>query len=238
MEFRVYDVPTGGTPLWEELWTGGNAVSVSDGLFNVMLGSLNTGLANVVQTRDELYLGITVGTDSEMTPRVQLGSVPFSMHALNVPDDTITSNKVLDGSIDTVDMVSGSVTDVYFVSSADAMNLQPDDQWHDDVALSISDSFDGGNILINLTSPGTWCDTEKSAIDVRILIDGVAVTKARTSFQHSMGYAERQTDLVWSQSITPGSHTITVQWKAGVEINQAMIGMASRRALTVLELKR
>ena len=37
IEFRLYDVLGGGVPLWEELWTGSNAVQVSDGLFNVML---------------------------------------------------------------------------------------------------------------------------------------------------------------------------------------------------------
>jgi hypothetical protein len=110
MEFRIYDVPTGGTPLWEELWTGGNAVSVSDGLFNVMLGSLNNGLASVIQTYDELYLGITVGTDSEMSPRVQLGSVPFSMQALTVPDDSITSVKIVDDAVGSSEIIAGGVT--------------------------------------------------------------------------------------------------------------------------------
>ena len=73
MEFRIYDVPTGGVPLWEEYWTGANAVAVSDGLFNVMLGSVNNTLASSIEGYDELYLGITVGADSEMVPRVQLG---------------------------------------------------------------------------------------------------------------------------------------------------------------------
>lgn len=99
MEFRIYDVPTGGTPLWEELWTGGNSVSVSDGLFSVLLGSLEPGIATVVQSHDELYLGVTVGTDSEMSPRVQLGSVPFSMQALTVPDGSITTEKIADGAV-------------------------------------------------------------------------------------------------------------------------------------------
>ena len=94
MEFRIYDAPDGGVPLWEEFWTGGNSVQVSDGLFNVMLGSIETSLAAAIEGHDELYLGITVGTDSEMTPRVQLGSVPFSMQALTVPDGSINGEKL------------------------------------------------------------------------------------------------------------------------------------------------
>jgi hypothetical protein len=73
MEFRIYDVPTGGVPLWTEMWTGSSAVDISDGLFNVMLGSIDNTLASAIEGYDELYLGITVGTDSEMAPRVQLG---------------------------------------------------------------------------------------------------------------------------------------------------------------------
>jgi hypothetical protein len=94
LEFRVYDVPTGGVPLWTEMWTGANAVDVSDGLFNVMLGSIDNTLASAIEGHDELYLGITVGTDSEMVPRVQLGSVPFSMQAMTVPDGSIDGKKL------------------------------------------------------------------------------------------------------------------------------------------------
>lgn len=99
LEFRVYDLPDGGVPLWEEFWTGGNSVQVSDGLFNLMLGSINNTLAAAIEGHDELYLGITVGTDTEMSPRVQLGSVPFSMQAMTVPDGSITTTKIADGAI-------------------------------------------------------------------------------------------------------------------------------------------
>ena len=84
MEFRIYDVSTGGTPLWTELWTGANAVGVADGLFSVMLGSINNTLASSIEGEDELYLGITVDTDPEMVPRVQLSSVPFAMQAVSL----------------------------------------------------------------------------------------------------------------------------------------------------------
>ena len=109
MEFRLYDVPTGGTPLWEEFWTGGNAVNVSDGLFSVMLGSLNPTLVDAVQGHDELYLGITVGTDSEMEPRVQLGSVPFSVWSLTVADDSITADKIAAGAVGSEEIATDAV---------------------------------------------------------------------------------------------------------------------------------
>lgn len=81
MVFKLYTASSGGTALWTEPWTGGNAVDVTDGLFHVLLGSLNNTLSTVVASNNQLYLGITVGTDSEMLPRVQLGSTPFAFQA-------------------------------------------------------------------------------------------------------------------------------------------------------------
>ena len=92
--FRLYNVASGGSPLWEESWTGANSVQVNGGLFNVMLGSLTPIPQNVINGNSSLWLGVDVGTDAEMTPRVQLGSVPYaiqSQHAerangLSAPD--------------------------------------------------------------------------------------------------------------------------------------------------------
>jgi hypothetical protein len=99
MIFRLYDAATGGTPLWTEQWTGSNGVKVSDGLFNVMLGSLTPIPTSLVTDHASLFLGITVGTDDEMTPRVQLGSVPFAVQALTVPDGSVTTAKIADGAV-------------------------------------------------------------------------------------------------------------------------------------------
>lgn len=110
MEFRLYNVPIGGTPLWIETWAMENSVRVTDGLFSVMLGSLNTNLASVVQSHSTLYLGIAVGTDSEMAPRVQLGSVPFSIWSLTVADNSVTSAKIADNAVGNSEIVDGAVT--------------------------------------------------------------------------------------------------------------------------------
>jgi len=99
MIFRLYTVATGGTPLWTEQWTGSNGVRVSDGLFNVMLGSLTPIPQSAIAGRSQLFLGIMVGTDDEMQPRVQLGSVPFAVQALTVPDGSVTTGKIADGAV-------------------------------------------------------------------------------------------------------------------------------------------
>ncbi len=104
MVFKLYTASSGGTALWTESWTGGNAVDVTDGLFHVLLGSLNNTLSTVVASNNQLYLGFTVGTDSEMQPRVQLGSTPYSMQALTVADNSITTTNIVDSAITSAKM--------------------------------------------------------------------------------------------------------------------------------------
>ena len=108
MVFRLYTVATGGTAVWEEAWTSPNTVQVTDGLFNVMLGSLTSLPASVIANNNELWLGVTVNTDSEMTPRVQVGSVPLAIQALTVPNGSIGAAKLANGSV-TRDKLDSSV---------------------------------------------------------------------------------------------------------------------------------
>ena len=86
MVFKVYDASTGGNLLWTGTYTAanGNAVTVSDGVFSVLLGS-GTGNAFTVDfNQDELYFGVTVGTDSEMTPRLRMGAAAQAFTADSV----------------------------------------------------------------------------------------------------------------------------------------------------------
>ncbi len=96
--FRLYDVPEGGIPLWEEAHTGDSAVPVEEGVFNVMLGSLNP-IPDSVWESNPLYLGIQVGNDPEMAPRARIGGVPLAGLALTVPDGSITTEKIADGAV-------------------------------------------------------------------------------------------------------------------------------------------
>ncbi|MBP9893340.1 MAG: hypothetical protein KBG84_15660, partial [Planctomycetes bacterium] len=80
--FNLYNTPTGGTALWTETHSGGNAITPSaNGIFTVELGAITpiTG----VDFSQAVYLGITVGTDAEMTPRHLFTASGLAHHAKN-----------------------------------------------------------------------------------------------------------------------------------------------------------
>ena len=69
--FKIYNVASGGTALWTET----HSVDVSGGFFSVTLG--DTTVLDL-DFSERYWLGITVATDSEMTPRTPLSSVGYS----------------------------------------------------------------------------------------------------------------------------------------------------------------
>ena len=76
MAFNLYSVAAGGAPLWGE----SKSVQVNKGLFSTLLGdttALNVSLFN----GQELYLGITVGSDPEATPRQRIAHVAYAIYA-------------------------------------------------------------------------------------------------------------------------------------------------------------
>jgi len=85
--FTLYDASSAGTNLWDETQT----VAVADGIFRVELGTIDTTISNVNFNRDTLYLGIKVGSDSEMTPRVRFTAVPYAFNSEKVNGLTVVN---------------------------------------------------------------------------------------------------------------------------------------------------
>ena len=77
LTFRLYTVASGGTAVWTESHTGANHVQVTHGGFGVLLGSLSS--LGAVTFNGELWLGIAVGTDPELSPRTALASSPYAL---------------------------------------------------------------------------------------------------------------------------------------------------------------
>ena len=81
LTFKLYDVQSSGNALWTET----QSVNVSSGIFNVILGSTNS--LNLPFDKP-YYVGVTVGTGIELTPRIQLTSVSYSLTADKVKGTT------------------------------------------------------------------------------------------------------------------------------------------------------
>ena len=83
MVFKIYNVSSGGTPLWTGTYTAtnGNPVTTNNGFFHVLLGSGTGNALNLDFNTDSYYLGITVGSDAEMSPRQRIGAAGYAFNA-------------------------------------------------------------------------------------------------------------------------------------------------------------
>jgi hypothetical protein len=80
MRFVIYDgAGSGATDLWSET----QSVTVEAGLYSVRLGLINP-IDPATFEGSTRYLGVKVGTDQEMEPRIPLISVPYAFRAEQV----------------------------------------------------------------------------------------------------------------------------------------------------------
>ncbi|MDI6803529.1 MAG: hypothetical protein QME58_06745, partial [Bacteroidota bacterium] len=122
--FRFYDVATGGAALWTEI----KDLQIKRGLFSTTLGDISSFTPPV--TFDKPYwLGIKPGSEPELSPRISFSSVAYSLNSLKsdtaqyarttpsqmyvdsariagtISDNTITTNKIVNGTIQREDVV-------------------------------------------------------------------------------------------------------------------------------------
>ncbi len=71
--FSIFGAATGGTALYSET----QSVTVSNGVFNVLIGSVNPVPLNLFDSSPDRYLEITVN-GTVLTPRRRFGSVPYA----------------------------------------------------------------------------------------------------------------------------------------------------------------
>lgn len=224
MSFRLYAAASGGAPLWEEQWTSSNSVQISDGLFNVMLGSLTPIAQNVITGNSNVFLGITVGTDSEMIPRVQLGSVPFATQALTVPDFSVTTAKLATNSVTQVQSISGVTGDA--TSSPSFVDVPGRTVTLTTNGGAVLAMFSGSHHPSAATVDGYW----------RIIRDDSVVVAYNT---HRFIRQDEWTTITLFGVDTPpaGTHTYKLQWRAGLGTIIASEGTYLQN-FAVIEFKR
>ncbi|MCU1283036.1 MAG: hypothetical protein JWM53_6582, partial [bacterium] len=98
MTFSLYDSSTSTTAIWTET----QSATLDDGYFSVQLGSMtslssSTTLATDLAKGVSLFLGLKVGSDSEMTPREEITTVPYALVAQNAIGDITPHSVIVNG---------------------------------------------------------------------------------------------------------------------------------------------
>ncbi len=111
IQFKIYPTETGGSEEWSEIHT----VTVSNGLFSALLGSI-TPIPYTLFDGNDKYLALKVGSDEEMIPRKRLVSVGYAFRAYDAQKvdgkDASAFVQKVDGVTPTtngdIDLVAGS----------------------------------------------------------------------------------------------------------------------------------
>ena len=132
LTFRLHDASSGGSELWSETRS---AVAL-DGLVELDLGELAVFPSGLFDGSAR-WLGLEVGGDGEMVPRLPLVSTPFALHAGTVAsigagtqieagvidvthlvDGAVTSTKLAAGSVGTAALFDGSISTTKLLNGA------------------------------------------------------------------------------------------------------------------------
>jgi hypothetical protein len=89
MGFVLFDAPELGTPLYEMV----SSVQVTKGIFNVQIGPTELPFDR------QYWLGIVVGEEPMLSPRVPLVASPYCFTAQTVMDNAITTEKIAEGHV-------------------------------------------------------------------------------------------------------------------------------------------
>jgi hypothetical protein len=107
MQFRLYDVATGGTPIGGPL--GVNAVGVVGGLFSVPLDFGPAQFAGDAQWLEIAIRPAGGGTFETLAPRTAVTAAPYAWGAAVALANAVTTTSIVDGTIAAADVNSAQV---------------------------------------------------------------------------------------------------------------------------------
>jgi hypothetical protein len=165
--FRIYDSETGGTVLWTGTHTvaNGNPVSTEGGVFSVLLGSGDgNNLPDDLFTNPQTFLGVTVGSDTEMVPRQQTGAAPYALNAKKIDGVGLATTTFALGDLLYVN-ADGELDRLSVGSAGTLLGIDSGvPGWVSTTSLGIvasqwstngsSVSYSAGNVGIGTTTPG------------------------------------------------------------------------------------
>lgn len=206
MAFTLYD--SGSVVEWTEAYTGTNAIAVTDGLFNVMLGSQETIPDEVITGNSYLTLGIEVNGE-ELSPRVLLGSVPFARETFLLPDGIVTTDKIVDGAV-TLEKLATGINPVGRCYDPLETNTTGITTYVDKCTVILTTN--GGPVLLIAAFGHTRSGPIGAAMSARLTIDGNEVMETGALYDSAWNSGS----LTWVESnLLPGMHTFKLQFSIG-----------------------
>jgi hypothetical protein len=187
-EFNLYTVDSGGAAVWTETRTGGNQVQVTDGVFQVNLGSVTTLPGSIDFNTNNIYLSVKFSNEvSEMLPRIQFTAVPQALNALKVAGLTVTD------TTGTLTIPSGktiSFADAFTTSGAFGLTLTTTALTNVTLPTTgILSTLAGSEILTNKTIGSTGLVISGAATDIdTAAAEGLTLQgRASSSFNTTSG---------------------------------------------------
>ncbi len=177
MTFRLYTSATGGTAIWSETQTVNLTSAGTAKSFSVILG--NTVSLESIQFDRQYWVGITIGSGTELTPRIQLAISPYAVRshradsAWAVASGAIDASALADGSITTAKLATGAVTSAKI---ADGTIVDADVSPTASISyakLNLSNSIVAGDITSNAVTTAKIAD---GSVTTPKLADGAVTT--------------------------------------------------------------
>ncbi|MBS1902155.1 MAG: hypothetical protein JSS75_00435 [Bacteroidetes bacterium] len=98
-----YDAPTGGTVLF----TQSQPVNITSGVFNIIIGA-SGAIPNSLDFSNQYWLGISIDSAEEMSPRTPLVSTPYALHA-QTADRASSVSADAQGVVTSINEVDGPI---------------------------------------------------------------------------------------------------------------------------------
>jgi hypothetical protein len=215
LTFSLYNVQSGGSTLWTEAHTGANAVPVTNGLFNVLLGSI-TPIPASVWDNTTVYLGVQVEDDGdELSPREMVSAVPMAMMTLTIPDNSIATAKIADGAVTGSKVMDGSLQsrDVHLAvgKGTASQNLTLTSSFQDVPGTQLTISPDTAQTFLIITTADLEVGPSAEAVVV-LFVDGIEQNTFIVAFSQASNKRGvlSQTYLI---NLNAGNHTLILKSK-------------------------